>query len=163
MADSDRKADIFERGNSSTPRHVRSIMKMTKGKKDGVRAEAVGEAKEDLMWWKEVLTKTSEMDLLHKQVSASIATDVLDVAFGYSLELDGVQIQKTIPAERGKHINVKEFETFLKCIKEHASLLKDRQIVWYCDSTAARAAVKRQGHNNVASECSRRPKKSSTY
>lgn len=128
-----------------TLRHVRSILRMIRGKRSGTRIEASGEVREDLIWWKEMLARTNKMSLLHKQVSASITTDASDTALAYSLELDGVRIQKTIPAQQDKHINVKELEAFLECLKEHGSLFRDRRIVWYSDSIAARAVVQRQG------------------
>lgn len=129
-----------------TLRHVRSIIRLVKGRRDTTRIRATGEAEEDLIWWSEVLARTSEMSLLCREVSASIASDASDAAVAYSLELDGVRLQKSIPVQEGaKHINARELEALLECLKEHGDLLKGRRVIWYCDNVSARAAVTRQG------------------
>ena len=127
-------------------RHVRSIIKLVKGRRKMTKIKATGEAEQDLIWWKEVLARTNEMSLISREVSASIATDASNTAVAYSLELDGVRLQNTIRVQEGeKHINARELEALLECLKEHGSLLKGRKVIWYCDNVAARAAVVRQG------------------
>ncbi len=135
-----------------TLRHVRSIIRLMKGKGETTRIRATGEAEKDLIWWREVLKETNEMSLEHREISASIATDASNVAVAYHLELDGTQFQRIIPIERDKHINIRELEALVECLKEHSNLLKDRQILWYYDSICARAALRKQGLQQCGEE-----------
>lgn len=129
-----------------TLRHVRSLLKLIRGKKVGTRVSAEGEAREDLVWWREALKRTSELSLLRREVSASIASDASEATAAYSLELDGLKIQRTFNViDQSRHINSKELEALLRCLQEHGDLLKGRRVVWYCDNVTARAVVMRQG------------------
>ena len=129
-----------------TLRHVRSIMRFIRGKGNGVKVKAEGEVKEDLIWWREILQRSNEMSLIYKEVSASITTDASDVAVAYILELEGIKIQDSIPVqEKDKHINVRELEGLLECLKAHGDLLRGKHVIWYCDNISARAAIRKQG------------------
>lgn len=83
--------------------HVRSIMKFVEGRKKTTKTRATGEAEQGLIWWKEVLTRTNEMSLIDREVSASMATDASNTGAAYSLELDGVGLQNRIRVQEEAH------------------------------------------------------------
>ena len=50
---------------------------------------------------------------------------------------------------RGSHINLKELEALKKALTEHKEELTGRRVIWYTDSVTARAAIARQGSQNL--------------
>ena len=114
------------------------------------------------MWWKAALAGPLEMSLVMRPVEAAIATDasdiglgaVLDVALPHTGELfvdgesgeRGAQVKENLLArDPERHINEKELEALLRVLVRHGERLRRQKVVWYTDSTTARAAVARQG------------------
>ena len=148
-----------------TLRHTRSLMWATQRR--GKLLEASGEAREDLEWWKAALSGPLEMSLVLRPVEAAIATDasdtglgaVLDVALPHTgkLGVDGeagqqvAQLKESLLAQDPeRHINEKELEALLRVLERHGERLRGQRVVWYTDSTTARAAIARQGTQRLS-------------
>lgn len=130
----------------SALRHVRSILRFLRGRKDGARVSAPDEVREDLTWWLRVLEDRKELSLVNAEVTASIATDASDAAVGYVLEVGQEKIERTLELRhRDASINARELEALLRCLENHGDLLQGRRALWYSDNVTARAAVLKQG------------------
>lgn len=133
-----------------TLRHVRSLMRLLRGRKAGARVVPPQEAIEDLEWWLEALREKRELSLMQREVSASITTDASDVGVGYVLECGDTRVERSLGVEgRDASINARELEALLRCLENHGDVLKGRRVLWYTDSITARAAVMRQGTQNL--------------
>ena len=144
-----------------TMRHIRSLLHLAaRWRTRGELIEAEGEAREDLLWWKEKLEGEVELPLETRRVSASLTTDASDGGLGYlieTMEQKGanrgrqVHFERAMEAEdKEAHINRKEIEAVLRALQEHREELRGRHLVWYSDSTTALAAVRRQGTQKLS-------------
>lgn len=148
-----------------TLRHIRSLLHAVNASKGQKLVEGVGEAKMDLLWWKEQLEGTLELSISKEPATAVLTTDASDVAVGYVLDaqqrkyLDHGNEEKleerihtvgSAPIEdRSSHINIKELEALKKALTEYKEELSGRRVIWYTDSVTARAAIARQGSQNL--------------
>ena len=135
-------------------RRLRSCLKMITKMKDSTRIEAVGEVKEDLLWWLRTLESCPEISLERKPLSASIATDASNQGRGYVLEMQGLPRHKRqwTVEERNEHINKSELLAFSQAVKDNVEQLKGRRILWYVDNVTAAAVVKNQGSQHISAE-----------
>ena len=134
-----------------TLRHVRSILRLLRGKRAGTRITPTQEVVEDLTWWLDTLREKRELSLLQKEVKASITTDASDVAVGYVLEKGNTRIERSLDVENIEaSINARELEALLRCLENHGDILEGMRVLWYTDSMSARAAVMRQGTQNLS-------------
>lgn len=143
-----------------TLRRTRSLMKCMRSHPGEKLISPEGEAREDLLWWADKLRSPFTLSVVASPVSATLATDASDVALGAVLEtwtprfhretgptsqeVSREVLQKEV-ADETRHINVKEIEALLEALKRHQDKLSQRQVIWYSDSTTARAAIARQG------------------
>ena len=131
----------------------KSLLRSVRGKKAGTMIVPSGEAESDLSWWLDTLNRTREMSLLSRATTASVATDASRESIGYILEVDGERIQKSLAVnDMNQHINVKELEALLRCLQLEGHRLEGRRVVWYTDNVTARAAVMRQGTQQIGQE-----------
>ena len=134
-------------------RHVRSLMRLIRGRQLTVRVQPSEEAKEDLNWWLETLRNRRSMSLKTMEATATISTDASDEKIGYILELGGQTHKGTLQVgNRESHINTKELEALQKCIEENKERLRGKRAVWYSDNTTAKAAIVRQGTQKIGPE-----------
>ena len=139
-------------------RHIRSLLHVIAKRKGPKLLEASGEALEDLTWWAAKLQHPTEISLITKPVSASIATDASDTGLGYLINLSNtnnperhISIRKGLVAQEPEaQINKKEILALLKALVEHKQTLQGRKVVWYCDSVTAVAAIRRQGTQRLS-------------
>lgn len=140
----------------ATLRHVRSIMTALKEGKRQRLIEASGEARDDLLWWKETLRFPPHISLELKPVSAVITTDASDVMLGGVLEMidvgsdqqtsaNGKEMTSVPSRDAQQHINTKEVEALLEVISTNQQKLADKNIIWYTDNRTARAAIAKEG------------------
>lgn len=131
-------------------RHVRSLLKATKGKGPSTKIAPQGEVEEDLRWWLERLSEGKELSLSYQSATASISTDASDVGLGYVLEIGQVRLERALTADNTAwHINVKELQALLACLREHGHKLTGRKVSWWGDNITALAAVRRQGTQHI--------------
>ena len=141
-------------------RHIRSLLKMIRGKRLTALIQPSEEAREDLNWWLETLRNRRTMSLNMKEVTASITTDASAKKIGYILVLGGETYKRTSEVENiESHINTKELEALQRCIDENKELLRDKRAVWYSDNITAKAAITRQGTQQIGPETWKMTKK----
>lgn len=155
-------------------RHIRSIISCMTNSPKGLRIPPLGEAREDLLWWQDTLSRPVVFPLEVKPLSATITTDASEHAIGALVEVwnpgapseaggrqeasrdAAARAERRIVQQRAgdpsKHVNVKELEALLQTIRQHRELLANRRAVWYTDSMVARAAVARQGTQRLGRE-----------
>lgn len=146
-------------------RHTRSLMWASRRR--GQLIEAVGEAREDLEWWRRSLSGPLEMSLVLRPVEAALTTDASDTGLGILLDLPqsgegegqtapggALRQQRTALAAQDpeRHINAKELEALLRALELHGDKLRGKRVVWYTDSQTARAAVAHQGSQQLSRE-----------
>lgn len=133
-----------------TLRHIRSLLHVVRGR--GRRTiEARGEAREDLEWWREALSRPLSLPLQVRPVSAALVTDASDAAVGFSISAPGCRVSGTRPVEDGRvSINAREIEAIYKGLERGAEALKGRRVVVYSDNTTACAAVAKQGTQRLS-------------
>lgn len=148
----------------TTLRHTRSLMKLLRSSKRHGLLEATGEARQDLQWWEEKLNTIPRLSLVTKPVSAVITTDASDTGLGAVVDIfrDGSSdpkeaagtTEKSLIATRTSnpraHINTKEIEALLEALTVNKDKLANRRVLWFTDSTTAKAAVARQGTQNIS-------------
>ena len=148
-------------------RHTRSLMRALQGARHGGLLAAEGEAREDLVWWDSVLRTTPRMSLRVHPTSAIVTTDASDLNIGAVVELVGGQTTGTkttqgamerptkqklsMPVEdKDAHINVKELDALFQALEKNKEQLRSKKIVWFTDNVTARAAVARQGTQQLS-------------
>ena len=138
-----------------TTRHVRSLI-WAAGRRRGL-VEAVGEARDDLLWWRRALAGPLELSLQTAPVSAALATDASDTGLGAVLQLaeDGPlgaprAREMALADASGAHTNAREIVAALRAPERHQDTLAGRRVAWYTDSMTARAAVARQGTQRLS-------------
>ena len=135
----------------TTMRHLRPILHLLQSRGAGGRIEAVGEAREDLQWWAEALASPLAMSLAVRPVTASITTDASEASVGFSVVAGSQRVEDTQPArDHRQSINSKELEAVLKGLEGGGELLRGRRVVLYTDNMTARAAVARQGTQQLS-------------
>ena len=134
-----------------TLRHLRSILRVIRGRRKRVRLEAVGEAREDLMWWHEVLEMTPQVSISRKLLSASVTADASNAGLGYVLEIQGQPTVKGQIQQAGgeDHINRRELLAFQRAVEENAEALEGGKMVWYVDNSMV-AIIRKQGIQHIA-------------
>ena len=136
----------------TTMRHLRPILHLLQSRGVGGRIEAVGEAREDLQWWADALASPLAMSLVVRPVTASLTTDASDASVGFSVVVGSQRVEDTQPAhDHRQGINSKELEAVLKGLESGGELLRGRRVVLYTDNMTARAAVARQGTQQLSS------------
>lgn len=138
-----------------TMRHVRSLIRVVTGRRNGRGLlEAQGEARDDLQWWFDKLGESTELSLALVPVTGSITTDASDGRVGYLINMGSAgQVHfegSRSVRDQGAHINRKELEAVLRAMQERREELRGRHLVWYTDSVTACAAVRRQGTQRLS-------------
>ena len=148
-------------------RHTRSLMRALQAARGGGLLAAEGEAREDLVWWDSVLRTIPRMSLKVNPTSAIVTTDASDSAIGAVVELVGrhtleakttqeviersTRQRLSMPlVDKEAHINVKELEALLQVLEKNKEQLRNKKIVWFTDNVTARAAVARQGTQQLS-------------
>ena len=135
----------------TTMRHLRSLLRLLRSKGAGAKLEASGEAREDLQWWADALASPLAMSLIVRPVTASLTTDASEASVGFSVVASSQRVECTLPVvDRREAINSKELEAVLRGLEEGESLLRGRRVVLYTDNMTARAAVARQGTQQLS-------------
>lgn len=107
----------------------------------------------ELRWWLETLTQRRDLSLKQRGTTASISTDASDKAIGYVVEGEGWHKEGNRPVSNAySHINTKELEALLVCLEREGEALENQRIIWYSDNMTARAAIRRQGTQNISQE-----------
>lgn len=150
----------------TTLRHTRSLMKLMQTARKGHLLEATGEARDDLLWWLDRLRSLPRLSLKTQPVTAVISTDASDNGLGAVVEMFGntatspqtlqgvMEGRKTLEAPSrnpNPHINAKEIEALLETLRQNQEQLENRRVLWYTDNTTAKAAIARQGTQNISS------------
>lgn len=111
-------------------RHVRSILKLIKGRRVVDRIKPSGEVEVDLKWWLDILTQRRDLNLRQGGVTASISTDSSDKAIGYVAEKEGWYKEGSHPVSNVySHINTKELEALLVCLEKEEEVLKNQRVI----------------------------------
>ena len=148
----------------TTLRHTRSLMKLLRSNNKHGLIEATEEARQDLQWWEEKLRSTPRLSLVTKPVSAVITTDASDTGLGAVVEIfgkgsveaegnlssTGKSMMATKSSNPRAHINTKEIEALLEALDSNKEKLRDKKVLWFTDNTTAKAAVARQGTQNIS-------------
>lgn len=148
----------------TTLRHSRSLLKALNGCKHGNLVEATGEARQDLLWWEEKLRGIPHLSLSTKPISAVITTDASNVGLGAVVEVfdntaqNGENISRNVDRTMSAtktnnpraHINTKEVEALLEALRTSKEKLTGKKVLWFTDSATARAAVAKQGTQNIS-------------
>ena len=129
---------------------MRSLLRVVRGRRLTNKVTATGEVEQDLRWWTDVLSEPRELSLVTRAVTATITTDASDTGIGYVLEMDNLRTERSLAVEDScMHINAKELEALLVCLRREGALLEDRKVIWYTDNVTARAAIMRQGTQQI--------------
>ena len=133
-----------------TLRHLRSLLRLTRGKR-GKTISATGEAMEDLLWWREALSNPVSFPLQILPISAALVTDASDAAVGFSIRAPSCKVSGTRPIkDKRESINARKIEAVYRGLKEGAEMLKGQKVVLYSDNVTTCAAVARQGTQKLS-------------
>lgn len=143
-------------------RHTRSLMRVLRGARNGRLLAAEGEARDDLIWWDQVLRTTPRMSLKVLPTSGVVTTDASDFNIGAVVEVFGEQAAEasksgqkratfSMPVEdKNAHINVKELDALFQVIERNKEQFRDKKIMWFTDNMTAKAAIARQGTQQLS-------------